>query len=124
MNYYQLINNAVECIRFECEEITARGADASEILTALNDAVKGRTPFDYDLSGVRAAADALDKKYDFVSGVTRDIRRHCSDINIRKAHLQEDYRLIYNIIINTVGHNLSEKITTDLLASGVKIEQD
>lgn len=124
MNNYQLINNAVDCIKSECEEIMSRGADASEILLALSDATTGSTPFDYDLSGVRAAADALDEKCDFVSDVTRDIRRHCSDVNIRKEHLQEDYRLIYNVINKTVGKDLSETIAKDLIANGAKIEQD
>jgi hypothetical protein len=124
MNDYKLINNTVECIKEDCEEITARGADASAILTVLDDATKGSTPFDYDLSGVRAAADALDEKYDFVSDLTKDIRRYCSDVNIRRAHLQEDYRWIYNIVNKTVGKNLSEQIAKDLIANGVKIEKD
>ena len=121
MNTYQTIENSIACIKCECEELKARGVDPTSILNALDDDTKDKTPFDYELSNVRSAADAIEN--DMIEDVVRDIRRHCSTINIERAHLVADKRVIANIILGFVDLNLSRQIADALLAAGVSIEQ-
>lgn len=124
MNNYQVINNAVACIKDECAEIEARGVNAEQILTALRDGTEGATPFDYNLSQVKEEVANYQIKFDFLDDILRDINRNIETVSIRQRLLKEDREYVYNVIGCVVGPNLRSEIADKLLANGISVERD